>query len=74
MTATNDRPRREVPAAVRGWLTGQGYGPVTDDAPPERLSGGADFWVYGLRFAGQDLPPQWSAPLVARVPAAAQRS
>jgi len=42
----------EVPAAVRGWLTGQGYGAVTDAVPPERLSGGYDFGVYGLRFAG----------------------
>jgi aminoglycoside phosphotransferase (APT) family kinase protein len=63
----------EVSAAVRGWLSGQGYGAVTDGAPPERLSGGADFWVYGLRFAGPGLPPPWSAPLVARVPAAAAR-
>jgi aminoglycoside phosphotransferase (APT) family kinase protein len=63
----------EVSAAVRGWLAGQGYGAVTDGAPPERLSGGVDFWVYGLRFAGPDLPPRWSAPLVARVPAAAAR-
>ena len=63
----------EVSAAVRGWLAGQGYGAVTDAAPPERLSGGADFWVYGLRFAGPGLPPRWSAPLVARIPAAAER-
>jgi aminoglycoside phosphotransferase (APT) family kinase protein len=63
----------EVSAAVRGWLAGQGYGAVTDAAPPERLSGGVDFWVYGLRFAGPGLPPRWSAPLVARVPAAAGR-
>ncbi len=63
----------EVSAAVRGWLTGQGYGSVTDGAPPERLTGGADFWVYGLRFAGPGLPQRWSAPLVARVPAAAGR-
>jgi aminoglycoside phosphotransferase (APT) family kinase protein len=63
----------EVSAAVRGWLSGQGYGAVTDGAPPERLSGGADFWVYGLRLAGSALPPRWSVPLVARVPAAAGR-
>jgi aminoglycoside phosphotransferase (APT) family kinase protein len=63
----------EVSAAVRGWLTSQGYGAVTDGAPPERLTGGADFWVYGLRFAGPGLPGQWSAPLVARVPAGAGR-
>jgi len=63
----------EVSAAVRGWLTGQGYGTVTDAAPPERITGGADFWVYGLRLAGPRLPPRWSAPLVARVPAAAER-
>ncbi len=63
----------EVSAAVRGWLAGQGYGAVTDDGPPERLTGGVDFWVYGLRYAGPGLPPRWSAPLVARVPAAAER-
>jgi aminoglycoside phosphotransferase (APT) family kinase protein len=64
----------EVSTALRGWLAGQGYGAVTDAAAPERLLGGIDFWVYGLRFAGPGLPPQWSAPLVARVPAAAGRS
>jgi aminoglycoside phosphotransferase (APT) family kinase protein len=63
----------EVSAAVRGWLAGQGDGAVADAAPPERLSGGADFWVYGLRFAGPGLPPRWSVPLVARVPAGAGR-
>jgi aminoglycoside phosphotransferase (APT) family kinase protein len=63
----------EVSAAVRGWLTRQGYGAVTDAATPERLSGGADFWVYGLQFAGPGLPSRWSAPLVARIPAAAER-
>jgi aminoglycoside phosphotransferase (APT) family kinase protein len=63
----------EVSAAVGGWLTGQGYGAVTDGGPPERLTGGVDFWVYGLRFAGPGLPPPWSAPLVARIPAAAAR-
>jgi len=63
----------KVSAAVRGWLAGQGYGAVTNAAPPERLRGGIDFWVYGLRFAGPGLPPQWSAPLVARVPSAARR-
>jgi aminoglycoside phosphotransferase (APT) family kinase protein len=63
----------EVSAAVRGWLTDQGYGAVSDGASPERLSGGADFWVYGLQFAGPGLPPQWSVPLVARVPAQAER-
>jgi hypothetical protein len=46
---------------------------VADADPPERLSGGADFWVYGLRLAGPGLPPRWSAPLVARIPAAARR-
>jgi hypothetical protein len=40
----------EVSAAVRGWLAFQGYGAVADDAPAERLSGGADFWVYGRVF------------------------
>jgi aminoglycoside phosphotransferase (APT) family kinase protein len=63
----------EVSAAVRGWLTAQGNGAVTNGAPPERLTGGADFWVYGLRFAGPGLPQRWSAPLVARIPAAAGR-
>jgi len=63
----------EVSAAVRGWLSGQGYGAVADGAPPERLTGGADFWVYGLRFAGPGLPQRWSDALVARVPAAEGR-
>jgi aminoglycoside phosphotransferase (APT) family kinase protein len=37
------------------------------------MTGGLDFWVYGLHFCGSGLPAQWAAPLVARMPAAPQR-
>jgi aminoglycoside phosphotransferase (APT) family kinase protein len=63
----------EVSAGLRGWLAGQGHGAVSDAAPPERLTGGADFLTYAMRFAGPDLPAEWSVPLVARVPARAER-
>jgi aminoglycoside phosphotransferase (APT) family kinase protein len=62
-----------VSAGLRGWLAGHGHGAVTDAAPPERLTGGADFLTYAVRFAGPDLAAEWSVPLVARVPARAER-
>jgi hypothetical protein len=46
---------------------------VIEGAPPERLTGGVDLRVYGLLFAGPGLPQRWSAPLVAWVPAQAER-
>ena len=60
----------EVSAAVRGWLTGQGYGAVTDGAPPERRGR-----LLGVRAAIRRAGPAAAvvAPLVARVPAAAGR-
>jgi len=41
--------------------------------PPERVSGGFDFWVYGLHFGGPGLPAPWAEPLIARIPAVAAR-
>jgi len=46
---------------------------VTDAEAPVTISGGFDFWVYGLRFAGTSLPDRWTAPLVARIPPLAER-
>jgi aminoglycoside phosphotransferase (APT) family kinase protein len=59
----------EVSSALRRRLAGRFPGEVTDAEAPTRISGGLDFWVYGLHFAGPGLPEQWGAPLVARIAA-----
>ncbi len=59
----------EVSAALRSRLSARFPGAVTDADAPERLSGGYDFWVYGLRFHGDGLPGEWTQPVVARIPA-----
>jgi aminoglycoside phosphotransferase (APT) family kinase protein len=59
----------EVSAALRRRLGGRFPGEVADAEAPTRISGGMDFWVYGLHFAGPGLPGQWGAPLVARIAA-----
>lgn len=46
---------------------------MTDVEVPVRITGGFDFWIYGLHFGGTGLPAQWAAPLIARIPAAAER-
>lgn len=46
---------------------------MADAEAPVRISGGLDFWVYGLRFTGPRLPGQWAAPLVARIAAMPER-
>jgi len=46
---------------------------VTDVEEPVRVTGGFDFWIYGLHFGGAGLPAQWTVPLIARIPAAAER-
>jgi aminoglycoside phosphotransferase (APT) family kinase protein len=46
---------------------------VVDVEPPERVSGGFDFWVYGLHFSGSGLVGPWAEPLIARIPAVASR-
>jgi hypothetical protein len=58
-----------VSSALRRRLAGRFPGEVTDAEAPARISGGLDFWVYGLHFAGPGLPGQWGAPLVARIAA-----
>ncbi|HEY1619240.1 MAG TPA: aminoglycoside phosphotransferase family protein [Streptosporangiaceae bacterium] len=58
----------EVSAALRSWLGARFPGAVTDAHAPERLAGGYDFWVYGLRFHGDGLPGEWTKPMVARIP------
>jgi aminoglycoside phosphotransferase (APT) family kinase protein len=64
---------QEVSSALRRRLAGRFPGGVTDAEAPVRISGGYDFWVYGLRFAGTSLPHRWTAPLVARIPAQPER-
>jgi aminoglycoside phosphotransferase (APT) family kinase protein len=63
----------DVSAALRSRLATRFPGAVTDAKAPERLSGGYDFWVYGLRFQGDALPEEWTGPVVARIPAAPAR-
>jgi len=46
---------------------------VVDVEPPERVSGGFDFWVYGLHFGGSGVSGPWAEPLIARMPAVASR-
>ncbi|MGH3289205.1 MAG: phosphotransferase family protein [Streptosporangiaceae bacterium] len=57
----------EVSSALRRRLAGRFPGGMADAEAPVRISGGFDFWVYGLHFAGSGLPEQWAAPLVARI-------
>src|ERR1700691_4328738 len=40
---------------------------------PVRISGGFDFCVYGLCFAGLGIPERWAAPVVARIAAKPER-
>jgi hypothetical protein len=63
----------EVSSALRQRLAGRFPGEVADVEVPVRVTGGFDFWIYGLRFGGAGLPAQWTAPLIARIPAAAER-
>jgi aminoglycoside phosphotransferase (APT) family kinase protein len=59
----------EVSSALRRRLAERFPSAVADAEAPARLSGGFDFWVYGLHFAGSGLPERWTAPLVARIAA-----
>jgi hypothetical protein len=63
----------EVAGALRQWLAARFPGEVTDVEAPVRISGGFDLWVYGLHFGGSGPPSKWTAPLVTRIPAAADR-
>jgi aminoglycoside phosphotransferase (APT) family kinase protein len=63
----------EVSSALRRRLAERFPGEVTDVEVPVRITGGFDFWIYGLHFSGAGLPAQWAAPLIARIPAAAGR-
>jgi len=63
----------EVSSALRQRLAGRFAGEVSDAEVPVRVTGGFDFWIYGLHFGGAGLPAQWTAPLIARIPAAAER-
>ena len=59
-------------AALCGWLKRR-FGEVAVVGSPARLSGGFDFWIYSVQFAGTGLPAPWTQPLVARVPPIADR-
>jgi aminoglycoside phosphotransferase (APT) family kinase protein len=63
----------EVSSALRQRLAGRFPGEVADVEVPVRVTGGFDFWIYGLHFGGAGLPAPWAAPLIARIPAAAGR-
>jgi aminoglycoside phosphotransferase (APT) family kinase protein len=63
----------EVSSAFRRRLAERFPGEVTDVEVPVRITGGFDFWIYGLHFGGAGLPAQWAAPVIARIPAAAER-
>jgi aminoglycoside phosphotransferase (APT) family kinase protein len=58
---------------LRQRLAGRFRGEVTDVEAPGLVTGGFDFGIYGLHFGGAGLPAQWTAPLIARIPAAAER-
>jgi len=62
-----------VSAALRQRLAGKFSGEVADVEVPVRVTGGFDFWIYGLHFGGAGLPAEWTVPLIARIPAAAER-
>jgi aminoglycoside phosphotransferase (APT) family kinase protein len=63
----------EVSGALRRRLAGRFACEVADAEAPVRISGGFDFWVYGLHFAGPGLPDRWAAPVVARIAARPER-
>ena len=63
----------EVSSALRQGLAGRFPGAVTDVEVPVRVTGGFDMWIYGLHFGGAGLPAQWTAPLIVRIPALAER-
>jgi aminoglycoside phosphotransferase len=63
----------EVSSALRQRLAEKFPGEVADVEAPVRITGGFDFWIYGLHFGGAGLPARWAAPLIARIPAAAER-
>jgi aminoglycoside phosphotransferase (APT) family kinase protein len=73
VTVSPEPDPEQVSAALRQRLAGKFPGEVADAETPARIGGGADFWVYGLHFSGPGLPAQWAAPLVARIPPAAER-
>ena len=64
--------RRCLLRSGSGWRTGSRARWPTPRRRP-RIGGGADFWVYGLHFSGPGLPPQWTVPLVARIPPVPER-
>ena len=63
----------EVSSALRQRLAGRFPGEVTDVEVPVRVTGGFDFWIYGVHFGGAGLPAEWTTPLIVRIPAAAER-
>ena len=71
---TSPAPRPpEVSSALRRRLAGRFPGAVSDTEAPVRVTGGFDFWIYGLHFGGAGLSAHWTAPLIARIPAAPER-
>lgn len=64
---------QEVSAALARWLEARFGGDVCDAAPPSRVSGGFDFWIYAVDLTGPGLPPEWRRPLIVRIAPAAER-
>ena len=56
----------ETAAALRSWLEREYGGTVLDAEAPKSIGTGFSTLIDYVRFAGRDLPPEWSDPLVAR--------
>ena len=56
----------ETAAALRSWLEREYGGTVLDAEAPRSIGTGFSTIIDYVRFAGRDLPPEWSGPLVAR--------
>ncbi len=56
----------ETAAALRRWLEHEYGGTVLDAEAPRSIGTGFSTLIDYVRFAGRDLPPEWTGPLVAR--------
>jgi aminoglycoside phosphotransferase (APT) family kinase protein len=64
----------EPPVALSRWLEGRFGGPIQLAEPPSAAGEGFDSAIWFVRYAGATLPEPWSAPLVLRVKASADRA
>ena len=56
----------ETAAALRSWLEHEYGGTVLDAEAPRSIGTGFSTLIDYVRFAGRDLPPEWTGALVAR--------